>query len=254
MKAKVLLLDIETAPALAYVWKVWQENVGLKQLLERPYLMSYAAKWLDDSYICYEENRHNNDAGIVKSLFDLLDEADVVVGHNGDKFDLPMIIGRGLVHGFKPPSPYHTVDTLKIARKKFRFLSNSLASLCVELNLPRKLEHSKFSGFELWLQCIKQNDAAWDELRDYNIQDVVSLEALYKKFLPYITTHPNTSRKTGDEVCQCPNCSSEHVRLRGFYYTKAGLAYQRFVCKDCGTWSHSKTALKEAGKNVLRNC
>lgn len=252
-KANVLILDIESSPNLAYVWQKWKVNIGDNQFLEKSYLMSYAAKWLGEDLIYYEENRHNNDAGLVKGIFDLLDQADVVVAHNGDKFDLPTIMGRGVVHGFKPPSPYHTVDTLKIARKKFRFLSNSLEALCNELGLPKKGKHKEFPGFSLWWECLRQNDAAWAEMKEYNIQDILSLEALYLRFLPYTSNHPNVGRMEGEEVCQCPSCGSEHIQKRGTYITKTGLAYQRFQCQECFSWSKAKMADKDFGKNVLRS-
>ena len=129
-KAKVLIFDIETSPNLAYVWGKWKQNIYSGQFLEKSYIMSFAAKWLDNDEIIYFDNRHNNDKQLVRELYKLLDEADVVVAHNGKKFDLPRVLGRGLVHGLMPPSPYHVVDTLLVARRRFGFLSNSLADLC----------------------------------------------------------------------------------------------------------------------------
>ena len=158
MTAKILLLDIETAPNVAFVWGAWKQNVSLKQWIEKSHIMSFAAKWLDSPFILYEENRHNNDKKIVKHLYDLLDEADIVVAHNGQKFDLPTIVGRGVVHGYKPPSPYYVVDTFQTARKELRLVSNSLANLCADLGLPVKDDHKKFPGFELWVECLKNND------------------------------------------------------------------------------------------------
>ncbi len=245
-KKKVLLFDIETSPHIAYVWSAWKQNVSGKQFIEKSYLMSFAAKWLDDERVIYVENRHNNDRHLVGELYRLLDEADVVVAHNGKKFDLPKVLGRGLVHGFKPPSPYHTVDPLLVARKRFGFVSNRLADLCHELGLTEKDEHKNFAGFDLWLQCLKQNDAAWAEMKHYNIQDVYALEDLYKRMLPYIDTHPNM----GITSCSCGNCGSDNLQRRGTYTTKAGLTYQRFVCNECGSWSRSKT--KESGGNTMR--
>lgn len=244
--SKVLIFDIETSPNIAYVWGAWKQNISSKQFLEKSYIMSFAAKWLGGEEVFYVENRHNNDKELVTSLYKLLDEAEVVVAHNGKKFDLPKVLGRGLVHGLKPPSPYHTVDTLLVARKRFGFVSNRLADLCHELGLTEKDEHKNFAGFDLWLQCLKQNDAAWAEMKHYNIQDVYALEDLYKRMLPYIDNHPNM----GVGICSCGNCGSTNMQKRGTYKTKAGLTYQRYVCSSCGSWSRDKT--KEAGGNNLR--
>lgn len=234
--AKILLIDIETAPNIAYVWGAWKQNVGQNQWVQKSHIMSYAAKWLDGDTIFYEENRTSNDKKIVKSIYDLLDQADMVVAHNGQKFDLPVIIGRGVVHGYTPPSPYYVIDTLLTARRELRLVSNSLANLCEQLNLPRKSGHKNYPGFELWLGCLRGDDAAWKEMEDYNIADVVSLEALYLRLRPYMRNHPNVVRTEEGDQISCPKCGSENIQWRGYYYTRAGLCYKRFVCMDCGGW------------------
>ena len=253
MTARILILDIETAPNIAYVWGAWKQNVGLKQWVKKSHIMSFAAKWFGENGVIYYENRKSDDKAIVKALYDLLDTADIVVAHNGDKFDLPTIIGRGVVHGFSPPSPYLTIDTVKTARKELRLVGNSLALLCEELNLPRKDEHKKYPGFELWLGCLRGEDAAWEEMKEYNIADVISLEALYIRLRPYMRNHPNVARIGSEEEVTCPKCGSHNIQWRGYYYTRAGLCYKRFVCMDCGGWGRIR--LSERDQNTEgRNC
>ena len=220
---KTLIFDIETSPNLAYVWGKWKQNVGDNQFVEKSYIMSFAAKWLHDDEIIYTDNRHNDDKKLVGELYDLLDQADVVVAHNGKRFDLPKVLGRGIVHGYTPPSPYAIVDTLLVARKKF-------------------------AGFDLWVQCLKQNDEAWQEMKEYNVQDILSLEALYLRMLPYMDSHPNV----GNGEDSCPNCGGHHLQRRGSYRTKAGISYQRYVCNDCGSWSRLKTMDKAAPQTNMR--
>lgn len=245
---KTLIFDIETSPNLAYVWGKWKQNVGDNQFVEKSYIMSFAAKWLNDDEIIYLDNRHNDDRQLVGSLYGLLDQADVVVAHNGKRFDLPKVLGRGIVHGFTPPSPYAIVDTLLVARKKFAFTSNTLANLCVEMGLPLKGDHKKFAGFDLWVQCLKQNDEAWQEMKEYNVQDILSLEALYLRMLPYMDSHPNV----GEGEDTCPNCGGHHLQRRGSYRTKSGISYQRYVCNDCGSWSREKTMDKTKPQTNMR--
>jgi DNA polymerase elongation subunit (family B) len=252
--ARILIVDIETAPNLAYVWGAWKQNIGQEMFIEKGYIMSFAAKWLGKDKVYYEDNRKNNDKKIVKALFKLLDEADIVVAHNGRKFDFPTIIGRGCIHGFTPPSPYHIVDTLETARREFRLTNNTLANLCMELKLPLKGGHKKFQGFKLWKECIKGNSEAWDEMETYNIQDIVSLEALYLRLRPYMKTHPNVIRMDNDKgLMACPKCGSTNLQWRGYYYSRSGLCYRRFVCKDCGGWGKVRFAEKDKGKNEGRN-
>lgn len=249
---KVLLIDVETAPNIAYVWGAWKQNVGVNQWVQNSHIMSFAAKWLDEDKIIYKENRKSDDSKIVKAIYDLLDDAEVVVAHNGDGFDLPTILGRGVVHNYAPPSPYYVVDTYRVSRRKFRFPQNSLAFIAKHLDLPRKGDHKKFPGFELWLGCLRNDDEAWDEMREYNIQDVHTLEALYKRILPYIHNHPNIAEAEEDTVL-CPKCGSDHIHFRGTYKTRVGNPYARFQCQDCGGWGRMKNLDKDAPKNNGRN-
>lgn len=253
MSAKILILDIETAPNIAYVWGAWKQNVGQNQWIEKSHIMSFAAKWLgkEDDDIIYVDNRTDDDSLIVAVLYQLLDEADIVVAHNGQKFDLPVIIGRGVVHGYTPPSPYFVVDTFQTARRELRLVSNSLANLCEQLGLPQKQDHKKFPGFQLWKECLKGNEEAWDEMEEYNRHDVISLEALYLRLRPYMRNHPNVVRDADD--LSCPKCGSKRIQFRGYYYTRAGLCYRRFVCLDCGGWGrvrHSEKDRTPEGRNA----
>lgn len=250
MKAKILILDIETAPNMAYVWGAWKQNVGANQWIKKGYTMSFAAKWLGSGEVFYEENRGDNDRKLIKKLLKLLDEADIVVAHNGRKFDIPTILGRAVVHRLPPPSPFHQVDTLEVARREFRFVSNSLAVVAELLGLSGKDKHKNFPGFALWVECIKGNDKAWKEMKSYNIQDVLVLEEVYLRMRPYMRGHPNVSYEDG---CACPKCGSFHIQYRGYYTSTAGITYRRFMCNDCNGWGRERTLNKESSKPDGRN-
>ena len=253
-KVKILLLDIETAPKVSYVWRFFKENIGADQVLKHGHIMSYAAKWLGQDTIMYEENRKEDDRRIIDSLIRLLDIADIVVAHNGVKFDFAVVSGRALVHGINPPSPYKVVDTLKVARKNFAMPSNSLQYLAMVLGCHEKKKHNKFPGFELWLECLRNNEEAWDEMKKYNIQDVETLEEIYLKMRPWINNHPNIATMEENEKEACPKCGSHHMQKRGFAYTNVG-KYQRYQCQDCGGWSRSRYTLigQDVRKTLLVN-
>lgn len=250
---KILLIDIETAPNIAYVWGAWKQNIGQNQWVQKSHIMSFAAKWLGEDKVFYEENRKSNDRKIVKTIYSLLDQAEIVVAHYGRKFDLPTIIGRGVVHGFPPPSPYTIVDTKEIASRELRLVSNSLANLCDELGLPRKSDHKKFPGFELWLECLRNNDEAWKEMEEYNIADLHSLEALYLRLRPYSRSHPNVAIPATEGGLYCPKCGHNHLQFRGYYRSKAGLVYRKFVCNNCGGWGREARSDKDVPTNSLRS-
>lgn len=254
MKTKTLIIDIETAPTLAYVWRSFKENIGLKQIVENPYIMSFAAKWLGSDEVIYMENRHGDDREVVSAIFNLFDEADLVVAHNAKKFDIPTIRGRGLVLGLRPYSPIKIVDTLLIAKREFRLFQNNLAYIAQLLGCAEKEAHKDFPGFELWLQCLKQNDKAWQEMKVYNIQDTLTLEEVYLKMRPYASAHPNVAVKEESAQPLCPKCGSHHIHFRGYYNTNVG-KYRKFQCQDCGGWGRTRSTEypKEIRNELMTN-
>ena len=83
----------------------------------------------------------DNDFFLVKDLRNLFDEADVLIAHNGDRFDVRKAQARMVAYSMKPPSRYQTIDTLKAARKYFKFESNRLNDLGQYLGIGKKLAH-----------------------------------------------------------------------------------------------------------------
>jgi DNA polymerase elongation subunit (family B) len=253
--AKILILDIETSPNIAYVWRFFKENIGAKQVIENSYMLSFAAKWLGEDKIFYQDTSVQSEKKMLKVLYSLLDEADIVVAHNGDGFDLPHIQGRFLMHNIRPPSPYKQVDTVKVARKEFNFPSNSLEYLSNVLELPiRKGGHKKYPGFELWLGVLRNDPLAWAEMKEYNIDDIKVLEHLYLKFLPYMRFHPNVVIYEDAERCSCPKCGSDDIHYRGYAYTNIG-KYNRFRCNGCGGWGRDRFTIldKKQGQVIMGN-
>jgi predicted RNA-binding Zn-ribbon protein involved in translation (DUF1610 family) len=251
---KIGILDIETAPLKAYVWALWKQNIPASMLIEEWYMLTWSGKWLDEDEVyydsCHLHGDHTDDGPILESLHSFLDAADIIVAHNGDRFDIPKINARFLQQGFTPPSPYKQIDTLKVAKRHFRFTSNRLDALGKYLGLGGKLCHE---GFGLWSRCLEGDEEAFEKMVEYNIQDVHLLEDVYKRMRPWIPNHPNVGSLT-DQEHVCPKCGSSHLQRRGFSYTQAG-KYQRFQCTSCGGWSRTRTTERdsEVNRNVLTN-
>lgn len=253
--SRILILDIETAPNLAYVWRIWKENIGLNQLREIGGILSFSAKWLGDDPTWYADVRmKGGEKAVLDLLLLLLNRADIVIAHNAKGFDIPTINARAIQHGMLPPSPYKVIDTYIVAKKEFRFISNKLEHLAKALGCKEKLKHKNFPGFELWSECLAGNEKAWEELKKYNIQDVVTLEEVYLKMRPWIRNHPNVGIDDGNSTASCPKCGSTHVHFRGYATTNAG-KYRRFVCLDCGGWSRARfnEYPKQLRKELLAN-
>lgn len=247
---KVLVYDIETAPIMAYVWGLWDNNVALNQIESDWYVLSWSAKWLGDppDKVMYMDQRNErdieNDKKILKKIWKLLDEADIVITQNGKKFDQKKLNARFIIHGFQPPSSYKHIDTCQIARKHFGFTSNKLEymtdKLCVKY---KKLKHAKYSGFTLWRECLKGNLDAWNEMEEYNKYDVLSLEELYQKLSPW-DNGVNFDLYSNEDVPRC-NCGSLEFTKNGFSYTNTG-KFQRYTCKKCG--SERRSSVNELTK------
>lgn len=248
---KMLVLDIETSPLLGNVWTLWNNNLGLNQLRQDWHVMSWAAKWYDSDEVIYMDQRNakdiTNDKKILKPLHKLLDEADIVISHNGRKFDVPKLNARFILNGMSPPSSFRNLDTCVIAKRHFGFTSNKLAYLTDKLCTKyKKLNHGKFPGQELWTQCIIGNSEAWDEMEEYNRYDVLSLQELYDVLVPW-DDKINFTVYFEDDVC---SCGSNKIIENGIYYTNAS-KYQKYKCKDCGKEYRDRKAIKS--DNGLRN-
>ena len=173
--AKVLFFDIETAPNLSYVWGQWQQDVI--QHDREWYMICFSYKWehqkkthvvsLTD-FDLYKKDREN-DLEVSKKLWKLFDEADIVIGHNSDAFDIKKANARFVYHNLGPTTYYQSVDTLKIARRFFKFNSNKLGHLGETLGLGSK---ESTGGFETWEGCMKGDAKAWAVMKKYAKQDV----------------------------------------------------------------------------------
>lgn len=240
MRPKILHIDIETAPILAWTWGLFKQNIAIGQIEEDWYMLCWAAKWHGKKrvfkealwdYARPEEALRDSEEYLVVSLWNLLDAADIVVAHNGDRFDVAKINAKFYEYGLTPPSPFKTVDTLKVARAHFGFSSNRLDYIAKLKGFGQKLK----TDFDLWLDVMNGDSKQCKRMMDYNVHDVVLLEEVYESMLPWITNHPNVNVYTDSTNTCCAGCGSSDIHFRGYAYTNAG-KYQRFVCNDCGKW------------------
>jgi hypothetical protein len=238
MVAKILLLDIETAPAKAYVWGIYDQNIGHKQIIEDTYMLCWTAKWYGDRDIKFDslinyptlfKKQPRNDSLICKSIWKLMNEADIIVAHYGDQFDLKKLNAFFLKNNMPPVSSYKSIDTKKALSKHFGFISNKLDAICKELSLGQKVEHE---GFDLWIKCMKGDSSAWKRMKKYNIGDVKLLEMLYNKIKPFMSGHPNMILYEENRVLRCKKCLSINFKRNGYAYTSTG-KYQRYACNVC---------------------
>mgnify|MGYP000869590286 FL=1 len=228
---RLLTVDIETSPNLAYVWGLYQQNVAPVQVLEPTEMLCWSAKWRGEHKVIYRSVFDDGKGEMLGKLWKLLDEADAVIHYNGRSFDIPHINREFLQAELGPPSPYKQIDLFRAIKKRFKFPSNKLEYIVNDLGIGEKLKHE---GFELWKRCLAGEASAWRLMRQYNINDVALTELLYERILPWIPNIPSEAAFKQEHVC--PACGSDNLQARGFAYTKQS-RYQRFQCQNCGKWS-----------------
>jgi hypothetical protein len=228
---KILFLDLETSPNLAFVWGLWQQNVSINQLMESTEVICFGARWHGKKEVIFKSLHHHGKKAMLDELHKLMEEADVLVGWNSAAFDSKHIKREFLENGYLPPSPYKELDLMRVVKSQFKFPSNKLDYVAQTLGVGAKVQHS---GFDLWIGCMADNKKAWAEMKEYQIQDVNLLIDLYEILKPWIKNHPHAALY--DSVAGgCSNCSSVKLQRRGYSRTLTA-TYQRFQCLDCGKW------------------
>lgn len=241
---KTLVVDIETSPALADVWRLWDENVSLAQLREASEVIAVGMKWTDQREVAFYSTFHDGKMQMLDAVHDALSAADAVIHYNGSTFDIPHLNREFLLGVYNPPAPFVEIDLLRTVKKRFRFMSNKLDHVCDQLGLGRKIKHE---GHELWVKCLSGDPAAWERMRKYNIRDVVLTDKLYRKMLPWVVGHPSVPLHDDIPGDACPKCGSQKLQKRGYAMTAVG-KFQRFQCQGCGAWS--KATRREAGVSI----
>lgn len=229
MASKILTLDIETKPAIAYVWGLFDQNISLNQLIEPSAPICVAAKFLGDKEMHFFSDWGDGHQEMIQGIHALISQADAVVGYNTDGFDLRKLRGEFLLAGLTPPPTVTSIDLLKSV-KKLGFQSNKLAFVGPMLSIGKKVETE---GFGLWSSVMAGDVRAQARMEKYCKGDVILTEQLYKKILPFIANHPHLGEVGGHE---CGACGSSKLQSRGFRRTKA-FKIQRLQCQNCGSWS-----------------
>ena len=238
---KILLLDMETSFMEVRVWGLYKQRIQHTNIINDWFFLSWSAKWLFSAEMLSDvltpkEAVNKNDKRICESLWELIDKADIIIGHNCNRFDLPKINTRFYLNGLKPPMPYQTIDTLKVAQRNFSFSSNRLDYLGKLM-----LNHGKIkTDYELWVRCMDGDKDALTEMERYNQEDVRLLEEVYVELRPLVKSHPNLALLMDAKEQCCPNCGGFEFEEGEGYYTTPQNRYISVRCKICGAVNRKK--------------
>ncbi|QDP56944.1 MAG: putative DNA-directed DNA polymerase [Prokaryotic dsDNA virus sp.] len=226
--AKILVIDIEWQPALAYVWQMWKQNIQPDMLVDHGGMLCFCAHWAGTNEYQFYSKWDDGQKGMAEAALNLLEQADAVVTYNGDKYDLPKITGEIVLAGLTPPPPVTSIDLIKTV-KKFGFNMNRMAYIAPRLGIGEKLKHE---GFNLWKSVMDGDKKAQERMKKYCIQDVRITAKMYSKIKPFVKNHPHLDAST---ICRCPACNSPRNQKRGFTTTRF-YRVQRNKCSNCGHW------------------
>lgn len=247
-RLKMLFFDIETAPVLAYIWGQRNDFITIDKITSEWFMLSWSAKWAGQKKVHHDrltgpEAVEQDDIRIVSTLADMIREADIVVGHNLDSFDVPKLQARLLLHQLEPLQPVRSIDTKKLSAKTFRLVSNKLDWLAQHLLGDSKTH----TDFDLWKACYRGDEKALRQMDLYCRKDTVLLERVYDAMKPYVSGLPTlvTASHEGDRAC--PYCGEDALHKRGWYRTNAS-TFQKWTCGACGRCSRSRKS--EKGKKL----
>lgn len=246
-RVRVLTLDIETKPTIARVWGLFNQNVGLNQIVESGGLMSFGAKFLGEKPQHYAEWSDGFD-GMVAAAHRLLSECDVVVTYNGDNFDLKHLNWEFARLGLPRPKPFKSIDLLKVVRREFRPVSKKLDYVAQNLGLGAKVTTG---GMELWNQALAGDEKAQRLMERYCVQDVKLTEKLYLRLLPWLPSGVNLPLIAGNDS-GCPTCGSTKLKSEGDSTYTALTEYALYSCRGCHSWVRSNVVRNRTTRRIVR--
>lgn len=249
--ARMLVWDIESS-SIDILHRQYDLTVNTKrfkpdEIVRDWNIFSVAWKLIgSDKVNCISVSSKNptNDLEVVKMFHSVLMEVDILIGHNSDAFDLKKFNARAIYHGLAPIPKKTQIDTLKEARKHFKFTSNKLSYLANYLGIDSKDDSPD------WNKILDGDANELSIMREYNKKDVIVTEQLYLKLASWMNTHPNISVYTpikdveGKKITSCPKCNSMNYQRAGFFYSKVGKK-QRYCCGDCKGWFHDGKLIRD---------
>lgn len=234
---RILTFDVETMPLEVRAFGIWQQNIGLSQIHQTDWMACFAATFHGERKVHFHSVWDDGARGMALALHRLMDEADVVMGWNSNKFDIPWANRIYQESGKSEPSPYAKVDLMREVKRKFRLPSYKLDFVARWLGLGGKL---RTGGFDLWADVLAGDEKAMRKMRRYNIRDTQLTEQVFDTLHAkgWIKGLPNHAIDGGHV---CPACGSDKLQARGWQHTKTR-RYKRYQCKSCGGWSQATHA------------
>jgi len=234
-----LFFDIETSPNIGLFWEAgFKKNIDTSNIIKERAIICICWKWEDDKNVEFVHwDGKQDDKALLQKFIKVANEADELVGHNGDRFDLAWIRTRCLFHQIEMFPSYKSIDTLKISRQKFRFNSNRLNYIAQFLGIGSKIK----TDYNLWKDIVLSKcKKSMNKMIKYCQMDVILLEKVYKKLSGHIEPKTHYGVRFGGDRGSCPECGSDELVRAATEISAKGVKKVRYQCKTCNKF-HTKT-------------
>jgi DNA polymerase III epsilon subunit-like protein len=234
-KIKRLFIDIETSPNLGIFWRAgFKQTITPDSILQERSIICICYKWAGVKKVeALTWDKRQSDKAMIKSFIKIVNEADEVIAHNGDRYDIPFIRTRCLLHKLRMFPKYPTLDTLKFAKSHFLFNSNRLDYIGKYLGHGGKIS----TGLDLWKRILLEKDeAALAYMVKYCKRDVEQLEKVFNDFSTHLPARVHHGVLRGKLASSCPDCGSDNMKISKTRISAAGVKRHQMQCNDCGKY------------------
>lgn len=234
-KIKRLFYDLETSPCLVLSFRTgYQVDINYEGIVDERKVICIGYKWEGDSKVhVIRWDKNKCDKSMLAEFLEVANEADELVAHFGNNFDLPWFRTRVLFHGLSPTPIYKTVDTKALASKYFYFNSNKLDYISKFLGFGGKLK----TDYKMWIDITMHNDRkSLDKMCKYCGVDVVRLEQVFKKIKPFVRPRTHAGVYMHKDKWTCSICGSDNVKVSKRRVSANGTVSWQFQCLDCGAY------------------
>lgn len=231
-----LFFDIETSFNVGIFWRSgYNLTINPGDIIHERAIICICYKWEgEDEVHSLEWDKNQSDKAMLKKFLKVVAQAEEIVAHNGDRFDMKWLRTRCIFHDLKMPPIHNTIDTLKEAKRYFNFNSNKLDYIAKFLGVGAKLQTG---GLDLWKDIVfKKSPEAMAKMVEYCKMDVTVLQAVFDKLNEYTQTKVNYAVLRGGDKYNCPQCGNNNVHYNKKVTTAAGTIHHWLICKPCNKY------------------
>ena len=256
VRNRILILDVERLDGITL--QHWWDRGDLKNryvhyetVARQPRTTIVCAKWYDrPDVIRLAEWDKGGRKKFLREVHRLMEQADIIVGHNIDNSDVPWLMGDLHIEAGLPPlPPFKTVDTLKVLRRNFKSGApfKGLDAFCQIVGIPAKTD--KYDRLAMERAVTDKSVEDRERLTDYCAGDVIATQGLYDWARPYIKNHPALFLDGKDKLTTCHRCGHDTEPTPKRYVANI-MSYSMRKCGTC--LGYSRISVEPERLSIVR--